>query len=67
VATIADRGWNRQDVPLTHARLPHVTFSEVIMVTEESKRWDVTLRHLGQSQHGSRFQSGSSSKELGAG
>jgi hypothetical protein len=55
VATTADHGRNRWDVSLTHARPPHVTSWEVIMVaeTKESKRQDATLRRCASHSVGS--------------
>jgi hypothetical protein len=66
-ATVADRGGNRRDVTLTHARRHPMMSQEVITMAAKSKRWDVTLRHSSQSQRGFRPLSGSSSEGPGAG
>jgi hypothetical protein len=54
-------------VTLMHAGRRHVMFKEVIAMTEEPKRQDVTLRHSCQSQRGLGPRSGSSSDGQGAG
>jgi hypothetical protein len=53
----------RRDMALTQAVQRHMTFQEIIRVTVKSKRWDVTLRRLGQMQCGFGLRSGSSSEE----